>query len=366
MLGSSDNIGRGKNPSFARVFSPPLQATRSTKKARMREEGTDEDNPPLVTYKETLVGDSQYRVAGIGGSEADWEFEEGDVIENHDGVMPSISFSARIQEKLIQPWKNSVVVKLLGRNIGYKALCARLANMWKPSMSYSVIDLENNYFLVRFRNVGDALDALTRGPWIILGHYLTVQQWTPDFDSKVMNFEYVNVWIRLPSLAIYLYHQKTLSKIGQLVGEVIKLNDNTELSTRGKFARIAVRISLAKPLVSEVELNGRCGRYGHNNGDCSENINDGQFGGEETYRKDSQRRDVHAAQEDGRSKDTHFEPFGPWMVASRRGRKIASGKETVGEPNQNRSIQGNTVSRFQVLEQLHEQNLNRAIPELND
>ncbi|KAH9727053.1 DUF4283 domain-containing protein [Citrus sinensis] len=285
----------------------------------MREEGTDEDNPPLVTYKETLVGDSQYRAAGIGGSEADWEFEEGDVIENHDGVMPSISFSARIQEKLIQPWKNLVVVKLLVRNISYKALCARLANMWKPSMGYSMIDLENNYFLVRFRNGGDALDALTRGPWIILGHYLTVQQWTPDFDSKVTDFEYVN---------------KTLYKIGQLVGEVIKLDDNIESSTRGKFARIAVRISLTKPQVSQVELNGRvqkieyeglpvicfkCGIYGHNSGDCSENINDGQFGGEETSGKDSQRGDVHVAQEDGRSADTHFEPFGPWMVASRRG-----------------------------------------------
>ena len=75
---------------------------------------------------------------------------------------------------------------------------------------------------------------------------------------------------------------------------------------------------------------------------------------------------MHATQEDGRSEDTHFEPFGPWMVASRKGRKIASGKETVGEPNQNRSIQGNTVSRFQVLEQIHEENLNRAIPELHD
>lgn len=136
----------------------------------MREEGTNEDNPPLVTYKETLVGDSHFREAGFGGSEVDCEFEEGDVLENHDGVLPSITFLARIQEKLIQPWKNSV--KLLGRNIGYKALCARLASMWKPSMGYSVIDFENNYLLVRFQAAGDALDALMKGPWIILGHYL--------------------------------------------------------------------------------------------------------------------------------------------------------------------------------------------------
>ena len=60
-----------RNPRIVNVFSPPLQATRTTKKARTREEGTDEDNPPLVTYKETLVGDSQYREDGIGGRDAD-------------------------------------------------------------------------------------------------------------------------------------------------------------------------------------------------------------------------------------------------------------------------------------------------------
>ncbi|KAK9200353.1 hypothetical protein WN944_015550 [Citrus x changshan-huyou] len=346
----------------------------------MREEGTDEDNPPLVTYKETLVGDSQHREDGIGGRDADWDFEEGDVIESHDGVMPSIKFSARIQEKLIQPWKNSVVVKLLGRNIGYKALCARLASMWKPSMGYSVIDLENNYFLVRFRNAGDALDALTRGPWIILGHYLTVQQWTPEFDSKVTDFEYVNVWIRLPGLGLHLYHQKTLNRIGKLVGEVMKLDDNTESSTRGKFARVAVRISLAKPLVSQVKSNGRiqkieyeglpvicfkCGRYGHNSGECSANMKNGQPGGEEISGKDSQQGDVHIVQENGRAEDNHFEPFGPWMVAYRRGRKPASDKETVGEPKRNRLSQENTTSRFQVLDQIHEETVIRETPEID-
>ena len=71
MTGSSGNLGAGKNPSFTRDFQPPLQATRSTKKARMREEGGDEDNPPSVTYKETLVGPSQFQEHGVEGTEED-------------------------------------------------------------------------------------------------------------------------------------------------------------------------------------------------------------------------------------------------------------------------------------------------------
>ena len=105
----------------------------------------------------------------------DWDFEKGDVVERNDGPMPSIKFSARVHAKLSEPWKNSVVVKLHGRNIGYKTLCTRLHELWRTTMTYSMIDLENNYFLIRFCSSGDAVDALTKGPWIIMGHYLTVQ-----------------------------------------------------------------------------------------------------------------------------------------------------------------------------------------------
>ena len=56
-------------------------------------------------------------------------------------------------------------------------------------MSFSVIDLENNYFFIRFRSSNDVVDALTKGPWLIMRHYLIVQPWTPTFDftTTVMN-----------------------------------------------------------------------------------------------------------------------------------------------------------------------------------
>ena len=176
---------------------------------------------------------------------------------NKDGHMPSISFSDRIHKKLCEPWKNSVIVKLLGRTIGYRTLCMRLNVMWKTTMTYSVIDLENNYFLVRFRSASDAVDALTKGPWIIMGHYLTVQPWTPYFDFNTTEIDRVNAWIRLPGLVVHLYDQKVLQKLGQLVGTVIKIDSNTTSSALGRFARIAVTLSLAKPLVSQFVLDGK-------------------------------------------------------------------------------------------------------------
>lgn len=76
-----------------------------------------------------------------------------------------------MRAQLIKPWQYTVVVKLLGRLIGYKVLCNRLESLWSIKKGFKVIDLENGFFLDRFRSEGDVDYALTQGPWTVLGHY---------------------------------------------------------------------------------------------------------------------------------------------------------------------------------------------------
>lgn len=210
------------------------------------------------------------------------EFDTEDVTISEKGSIPSISFSKKIHAQLVKPWMNAVVAKLLGRTIGYRALCNRLNDLWKMSQGFSVIDLENDFFLVRFKTEGDAHYALTQGPWTILGHYLTVQQWNPHFDSSNDNIDNIVAWIRLLGMPLHYYH-KRVRMIGNVVGKVIRIDYNTESLTRGKFARIAVEVSLNKPLCSHFCLDGKmqkveyenfpvicfnCGIYGHKNENC--------------------------------------------------------------------------------------------------
>lgn len=88
------------------------------------------------------------------------------VIER-EGFLPAISFSQKVHLQLVKPWESIVVMKLLGRSIGYKVLCNRLEALWNMSYDFSVIDLENNYFLVRFKREFDAQHVLTQGLWIV-------------------------------------------------------------------------------------------------------------------------------------------------------------------------------------------------------
>ena len=47
---------------------------------------------------------------------------------------------------------------------------------------FSIIDIENNYFFVKFQTAVDAKRALTEGPQTVMGRNLFVQPWTSDFD----------------------------------------------------------------------------------------------------------------------------------------------------------------------------------------
>ncbi|KAK9181228.1 hypothetical protein WN944_024365 [Citrus x changshan-huyou] len=178
------------------------------------------------------------------GREEDLEFDIEDVTISEKESIPSISFSKNIHAQLVKPWMNAVVVKLLGRTIGYRALCNRLNDLWKMSQGFSVID----FFLV----------------------------------SSNDNIDNIVAWIRLLGMPLHYYH-KRVRMIGNVVGKVIRIDYNTESLTRGKFARIAVEVSLNKPLWSHFCLDGRmqkleyenlpvicfnCGIYGHKNENC--------------------------------------------------------------------------------------------------
>lgn len=175
------------------------------------------------------------------------------------------------------------MVKLLGRYIGYTALCNWLGSLWNAALGVSVIDLENDYLFVRFQSERDAEFALTQGPWTIMGHCLIVQLWTPRFDNSKEEIESVIAWIHLLGMALHYYHKKILRMLGQIIGSIIKVDYNNESATRGKFARLTVEVALTKPLISQFFLDGKvqkveyeglpticfgCGKYEHTHEAC--------------------------------------------------------------------------------------------------
>ena len=279
--------------------------------------------------------------------------------------MPFIAFSSRVHERLVEPWENSVVVKILGRNLGYRVLSSRLNRIWSSTIGFEIIDLGNDYFLIRFNNKKDVEYALTEGPWTLMGHYLSVQKWSPDFDVVNNKIDRIVAWIRLSEMNIQFYHKSIIRRLGHIISPVIKIHYNTIMAQRGKFARLAVELDLPKPLVSQFNLEGRiqkveyenlpmicfgCGKFGYFKYACfdSADIND-MAKDNPAPPTETEGQAVVVAE----ASDCREPKFGSWMMVARqpRPRKVLV-KDNAKNPDKDRHMPKTSQSRFGVLEDL--------------
>lgn len=189
-----------------------------------------------TSWKDKVVGQSSKSDGNGVEEEEDCDLLEGDIQKSVVNGIPSIEFLDRVHQILIGDMENTVILKLLGRNIGYSILQNKVYSLWKPSSSFYLMDIENGYFLAKFQNKLDYEKILSGGPWIIFGQYLIVQPWTVAFNPAQAFSKVVMSWIRLPGLSGYLYKWKILVEIGGMIGKVAKLDMNTDNKAIGRFA----------------------------------------------------------------------------------------------------------------------------------
>ncbi|KAI8024833.1 hypothetical protein LOK49_LG02G00256 [Camellia lanceoleosa] len=162
--------------------------------------------------------------------------------------IPRISLPKKLLQQIRKPWTNTLIVRLLGKSIGYRLLYNRVKTLWAIQEDFDAIDLGNNYFLFKFSSQDDCNHVYTGGPWVIMDHYLTIRKWEPDF--KVLEaFETTTaVWVRFPELPIEYFQEKVLYTIAKQIGKPLKIDLTTTMATRDRYARVCIEMDLNKPL----------------------------------------------------------------------------------------------------------------------
>ncbi|CAN1315504.1 hypothetical protein LINPERPRIM_LOCUS29732 [Linum perenne] len=273
---------------------------------------------------------------------------EKDIVPSISNGIRSLKLSKEFKEKLCMPWTNTVVIRLLGKSVGYSYLCNQLRAMWKPLGNMNVIDLDLDCFLVRFQNEKDYFKALTGGPWMVLDHYLIVQQWDPSFRVSNKLPSKMVVWVRFPHMPIQLYHKEVLTSIGNLVGRTIKIDYNTQSAERGKFARIAIEIDLSEALATGVDLDAvwqrieyenlpnlcfECDKVGHLVESCPKlSAASGGMAALGVGPTSASSPTLNTSDENALPPDR----FGPWMTVSRKSRRIRKDNTPIKDYDQKR------------------------------
>ena len=155
-----------------------------------------------------------------------------------------IHLKDEVVEELSEPWKDALIIKLLGKSVGYRVMRDRLQSLWKMQAGFDMQDLGNGFYIVKFDMMEDQLKVMDGGPWMLFDHYLTVCTWSPDFIADMAKIKQTLVWIRFPSLNMMFFDESVLVTMASMVGKPIKVDTNTMRTERGKFAWVYVEIDL--------------------------------------------------------------------------------------------------------------------------
>ncbi|KAE8701043.1 hypothetical protein F3Y22_tig00110548pilonHSYRG00029 [Hibiscus syriacus] len=209
------------------------------------------------SYRNMLMGKSL-----INGFEESGEF--GPIKKNERLITvgskdswPSLTTSDKFRGSLKVRWSNCLILKLLGKSIGFRALDERIKRMWMPKVDYELIDVGDGYFLIKFSSLDDLCFALEEGPWIIYGHYLTVRKWFAEFYPSSTSIDSTVVWVRFPKLLVHYYNERMLFAMGNTLGRALKVDPNTSYASKGIFTSVCIEIDFGKALVPNIEIEER-------------------------------------------------------------------------------------------------------------
>ncbi|XP_019227051.1 PREDICTED: uncharacterized protein LOC109208395 [Nicotiana attenuata] len=134
---------------------------------------------------------------------------------NNLGEAIQISLSLEERHRIYEPWKFSIIIKLVGKRMPHHYLKRKIQDLWKPMEEFSLIDLGEDYYIIKFTKKENMDKAIHLGPWFINGHFLSISEWKPNFVAKNAKLTSSAVWVRLPQLPTEFYDGKILEKIVQ-------------------------------------------------------------------------------------------------------------------------------------------------------
>ncbi|XP_057432308.1 uncharacterized protein LOC130725066 [Lotus japonicus] len=201
--------------------------------------GLDSGQPPPMgresppSFRDTLMGSAQQ--TPVREVEDLWKTGKMTVAYvNGDRQLPKLFVDRSVIEGMCSPWKDALVVNLLGKRLGYRIMKTKLSNLWRLSGDFALLDVDNGFFLVKFDQEEDKRKVIDGGPWMIFDHYLAVATWNRSFICPVAQITTTLAWIRIPGLNVTYYNESFLLSLAKLIGKPIKVDRNTLNAERGR------------------------------------------------------------------------------------------------------------------------------------
>ncbi|XP_021844915.2 uncharacterized protein [Spinacia oleracea] len=304
-----------------------------------------------LNFRDAVASSSQWFMEArkIITTSLEWEEAEEKVPENSLAV----AFDRITLDRLRAPWKLTLMGKYMGIQVKANYLEARVRAMWRITGSLEVIDIGKQVYLFKFTQTDDYERALFGGPWFIMGHYLMISTWKPNFRPSVNEFDFMSVWVRIEELPVEYYDKDALYEISKVIGKPIRVDYATDKVSRARYARVCVEIDLRKPIITKVWVGGfwqpvvyenitslcfKCGKIGHVLEKCDQNdgaeldntqqITEPTKHGQVEAHMEVDLKNQHNNMDIKEPRTQELDLYGPWtLVQNKRSPKTNFGKQ---------------------------------------
>ena len=157
------------------------RSTKKTKEIHRTDSLSDGTSPQSEgkksSYKERLTGTipGAYERAFRFEHDMETEVESEDESSNLAAGIAAVNLSGARKASITSLWTTALIIKVVGKTVGYQFLTSRIMSMWKPSGRLDCVDLGKDFFLMCFSLKEDYEQVLKDGPWFVGGHYLSLE-----------------------------------------------------------------------------------------------------------------------------------------------------------------------------------------------
>lgn len=129
-----------------------------------------------------------------------------------------------------------LIGKILGESLSLKLITSKCLFRWELSDEATIIDMGDDFTLVKFSNVMNCNKVLQDQPWFWGGQIYCLQIWKKKISPIKEKLQTVLLWIHLPYLPLEMWKDRALRHILSPICRLIKIDHDSEEVSKGLFS----------------------------------------------------------------------------------------------------------------------------------
>lgn len=157
-------------------------------------------------------------------------------------------------------WENAIILFALGDSLTMNVVKKFMEKSWNFASLPDLFYNDSGYFIARCKSKEDQEQILAQGPYFIFGKPIFLKKWSIDFELRDDLLRVLPLWVNLPNLPLYLWGEKSITKISSAIGKPIVTDVCTAQKIRASYVRMLVEVDITQKPIESIKIRDHRGK----------------------------------------------------------------------------------------------------------